>query len=96
MRSAAEIDGLAECNPHAALLASESYQSDRERAWERWVRKVERKLGHTLDGNQNTDGYSLDYASDFFQAGMTVDESVDEFRAEIAMLDAAFGPRVAF
>lgn len=89
-----EIGGLSEINPHLALAVSESYVSEGERAWERFVRKVERKLGHSLDGTQGIDGYSLDYACDAFDAGVTVDEYVAEVRADQAEIDAAFGPRV--
>lgn len=43
-------------HPHYALLKSESFVSDSDRAWEVWVRKAERTLGHPLDGKQSIDG----------------------------------------
>lgn len=95
MRSiAAEIDGLAEINPHLALGLSESFESDSDRAWSRWVRKAERMLGHDLDGNQDRDGYSLDRASDYFAKGDTVEMYVADVIADKAEIDAAFGPKV--
>jgi hypothetical protein len=81
-----------EINPHAALLASESYESPSDREWARWVRRAEKKLGHSLDGNQATDGYSLDYAHDYFANMDTVEDYVADVRAAKAELDAAFGP----
>lgn len=53
------------------FIAAESYVSPRERAWLRWTEAVERLLGHSLDGDQQRDGYSLDYAYDAFDAGDT-------------------------
>lgn len=61
------------------FAVGESYVSPRERAWERWVAKVEKLLGHDLDGNQDRDGYSLDYAYDAFADGL----SVAEYAAEV-------------
>lgn len=86
MSSAAD---LWEINPHLALWQSESYVSPSERAWERWVKKVERALGHTIDGDQDRDGYSLDFACDFFDNGGTVEEYVAEVIAEKAARVAA-------
>ncbi len=31
-----------------------------------WIEEVEGLLGHSLDGNQKEQGYSLDYASDLY------------------------------
>lgn len=83
---------LWDINPHLALAASESYVSPTERDWLRWVRKVEHALGHSIDGNQQTDGYSLDYAHDYWVNCDTVDVYVADVRAAKAELDAAFGP----
>lgn len=82
-------------HPHYALLKSESFVSDNERAWLSWVKKVERKLGHDLDGNQFIHGYSLDFAGAAFDAGVSVDDYVIEVKADKAELDAMFGPVVA-
>jgi len=72
---------LDEMNPHLALAFSESYVSPRERKWEAWTAKVEKILGHDLDGDQDTDGYSLDYAHDAFADGLTAEEYAAEVRA---------------
>lgn len=66
---------------HYALFLSETYVSPQERAWEAWTKKVEALLGHSLDGDQEVDGYSLDYAFDFFDDGATPEEYVAEIRA---------------
>lgn len=67
-----------EINPHLALLASESYVGPHERAWMTWARKVEKLLGHNLDGDQERDGYSLDYAHDEFCNGLSPEQYVAE------------------
>lgn len=94
-----EVEDIRETNPHAALLASESYESPSDRAWAAYVRKIEKKLGHSIDGNQATDGYSLDYAYDYWINCDDVDVYVADViaaKAEIAAtkaaLDAEFGP----
>ena len=39
--------------------------------FEKWAARVEKIVGHDLDGNQSEDGYSLDFALDSFNSGMT-------------------------
>lgn len=39
--------------------------------FEKWAIKVEAILGHDLDGDQDTDGYSIDFAFDAFNNGLT-------------------------
>lgn len=67
---------------HAETLDIDNFVSDGERAWMRWVHKVERLLGHDLDGNQDQDGYSLDYACDMFENKLTPEQYVAELQAE--------------
>jgi hypothetical protein len=67
-------------HPHFALLKSESYVSPNERAWLAWVKKAENLLGHSIDGDQDRDGYSLDFAYSFFEAGDTPQQYADEVR----------------
>lgn len=78
-----------ECNPHLELAASESFVSQSERAWLRWIRKVEKLLGFDLDGNQDRDGYSLDFAYDFFLHGDTPEQYADEVNATRAVMGLA-------
>lgn len=89
-----ELQDLSEINPHLALAAWESFVSDDERRFGAWSRKAEKLLGHSIDGNQGADGYSLDEAGDLFDAGYSVEKYVAEVRINIAALDAAFGPRI--
>jgi hypothetical protein len=89
---ATQVADFSEINPHLALLASESYVSPDEVRWYAFVRAAEAKLKHGLDGNQQADGFSLDYAHDFFADGATVAEYVEEVRLDKAELDSAFGP----
>lgn len=44
---------------HAAVWAYES-AGCRPTAWEKWIAEVESLLGHSADGDQDADGYSLD------------------------------------
>jgi hypothetical protein len=37
--------------------------------WERWAARVEGILGHSLDGNQDEDGYSMDEAYEVWESG---------------------------
>ena len=80
---------LSEINPHYALLQSESYVSPTERAWEAWCKKVEKLLGHDLDGNQRRDGYSLDYAHDAFADGVAPETYVAEVRHDKKLITVA-------
>ena len=40
-------------------------------AFEAWAARVEKIVGHDLDGDQSEDGYSIDGASDAFDTGMS-------------------------
>lgn len=68
-------------HPFAIFMAGESFISDGERAWLAWVKKVEKLLGHSLDGDQETDGYSMDFAYDEFENGLTPEHYVADIRA---------------
>jgi hypothetical protein len=46
----------------------------RPSAFEKWAARVEKILGHDLDGDHSVDGYSLDDASDAFDSGMEAAE----------------------
>jgi hypothetical protein len=59
-------------------MQGESFVSEGEKAWFRWVKKVEKLLGHSLDGDQEKDGYSLDYAHDAFMDGLTAEQYAAE------------------
>jgi hypothetical protein len=49
----------------------------RKTPFELWAAAVERILGHDLDGDQQTDGYSLDGALAAFERGVTVRQYVN-------------------
>lgn len=67
-------------HPFAAFARGESYVSPSENRWLRWVKRVESLLGHDLDGDQDSDGYSLDFAHASFEAGVTAENYVEELR----------------
>jgi hypothetical protein len=53
-----------------------------DRRWSRFVDDVCRYMGLlSLDGDQDIDGYSLDYAHDFFRDGLSAEEAAGEFSA---------------
>lgn len=86
---------LGEINPHLGLWQSETFVSDNEREWLRYVRRAEKLLGHSIDGNEATDGYSLDRCNDYFTNCDEVEIYVADVIAAKAELDAAFGPVLA-
>jgi len=70
---------------HMAVWEAER-ETARDRAWSRWVDNVERSLGHSLDGNQATDGYSMDWAYEMWQQELTAREAAARVRASKAAL----------
>jgi hypothetical protein len=73
-----DYDDLNE-HPFAVFMRGERVETESDIAWDRWVKKVEKFLGHSLDGNEEEDGYSLDFAHDAFTNG----ESAEDFAEEI-------------
>lgn len=55
---------------HLEFAANESAALEPS-AWDRWIAKAEKLIGHGLDGNEAEDGYSIDYALDAFNSGST-------------------------
>lgn len=55
--------------------------STEDRRWMRWVNKVEKLLGHDVDGDGHKDGFCIDWMRDAFMAGATPYEHVEEIRA---------------
>lgn len=45
--------------------------SPSEVRWHQWCNAVEAIIGFDLDGDEEEDGYSLDYAHNAFEAGQT-------------------------
>lgn len=64
---------------HAHEMAIDTPEDKR---LEKWFRAVEGALGlHSLDGDQDHDGYSIDTAYAFYQDGLTADDAAGEFRS---------------
>ena len=63
---------------HMEFAAAES-EGLKPTAWDRWIEKAEKLIGHDLDGNDTeqaqregtADGYSLDEALEAFEGGAT-------------------------
>ena len=55
---------------HIELGITEGREAVESTPWLRWVDEVETLIGHSLDGDQKDDGYSLDYAYDQFASGV--------------------------
>lgn len=62
-------------HPFAVHMATEAAGLE-ETDWERWAAKAKKIAGHSLDGSQDEDGYSLDSAHDAYEAGDTPEEYV--------------------
>jgi hypothetical protein len=63
-------------HPVAVFQAGENYVSDKERNWLRWIKRAEYLAGHSLDGDEDVDGYSLDGAYGAWEAGETTAQYV--------------------
>lgn len=62
-------------NDHWIIGCAESDALEKT-AWERWIHTVEDLLGHSADGNQATDGYSMDHFYDAWREGITPSQAV--------------------
>jgi hypothetical protein len=61
-----------------AISAWELEESQRISDWQRWVKQVEKLLHiRSLDGNQEEDGYSLDFAHDAFERELSPKQYAD-------------------
>lgn len=65
---------------HLETYQYELYVPDSEREWLSWAADVENRLGHSLDGNESENGFSLGYAYDWFRCGQTAQEYVKSVR----------------
>jgi hypothetical protein len=62
-------------------LAEMGESSPSEASWLKWCDDVERLLGRDLDGDQATDGYSLDFGYEAFCKGTTAAQYVAQVLA---------------
>lgn len=62
---------------HIETWKAETTVSNHESDWLSWINKAESMTGHSLDGDQNMDGYSMDEAYDAWQDGKTPVEYVE-------------------
>lgn len=65
------------------FIQNESGITKDERQWLAWVDGVEKCLGHSIDGNQTANGYSLGAASDAFDSGMSYTDYADQVRGSL-------------
>lgn len=61
---------------HMDTWQSENRTTASDRAWYQWIAEAQRLAGHSLDGDQATDGYSMDYAYEAWEAGQTAAQYV--------------------
>lgn len=54
--------------------------AQQEKRWLNWVAKAERIAGHSLDGDQDVHGYSLDGALEAFERGTSAADYVSSFQ----------------
>jgi len=77
---------------HMEVWENEMYQLCSDNEWLAWAKRVEARLGHSLDGEEEDDGYSIDGALQAFERGATVEEySRAVIQAEISAAIAAEG-----
>jgi hypothetical protein len=78
------------------FIAHESGETDKERNWFRWVAKVKKLLSlDSLDGDQETEGFSLDDAYECWEVGFTPEEYRDRAISNMILIQAHclyFGP----
>lgn len=70
---------------HAATWTTESAASA-PTSWETWAVALEQRLGHDLDGDQDTDGYSLDFSFEMFTAGLSPSQAAAAINANVSLL----------
>jgi hypothetical protein len=59
------------------FIQIEGFQSNEEKQWLEWINKIEKLVGHSMDGDQVKDGYSLDFAFGYFMAGWTIESYIE-------------------
>jgi len=84
---------MTDLNDHPFSPQSVAFESGapgrRERDWLLWCATVETGLGHDLDGDEEQDGYSIDYAHDAWRRGVTPGAYRDAVRMRKAQLSRA-------
>ncbi len=73
--NATELEMMTAFHRHELMLDTRA----EDQRWERWTKDVETRLGHDLDGDQETEGYSIDHAFAFYTDGLTGEEAAREF-----------------
>jgi hypothetical protein len=68
-------------HPFAIFMAAESYTSPTEQRWLAWIKQAETLVGHSLDGDEDVDGYSMDGAYAAWEAGLTPKAYAAEVKA---------------
>lgn len=66
---------------HQQVWEMETASLNSGSSWLRWIAKAERIIGHSLDGDEGGDGYSLDSAHDAFSSGSTPEQYVARVQA---------------
>lgn len=70
---------------HIEFAEAESRALD-PTAWDRWINRLEKTVGHSLDGDENADGYSLDFCLDLFRERVSVDDAASLIHSNKASL----------
>lgn len=73
---------------HAEVWAAEQHESADASDWYAWIAEAQRLAGHDLDGDEATDGYSLDYAHEAWSSGKTVRDYILTIPAASIVLPA--------
>ena len=52
--------------------------------WDKWFADVEKRVGHSLDGDQKKDGYSIDFLGDWFDEGLSSESAAARVKQALA------------
>lgn len=59
--------------------------------WQLWLEAVESKLGHDIDGELATDGFSLELTRDMFMSGRSIEQAVAAISANVTLVEKRLG-----
>lgn len=65
---------------HMEFAQAES-DSLKATAWEKWCTELETLMGHSMDGDSEADGYSMDEAYEMWESGHTIYATSYAFRS---------------
>lgn len=59
--------------------------------WQLWLEAVESKLGHDVDGELSTDGFSLELTRDMFMSGHSIEQAAAAISVNVTLVEKRLG-----